>query len=102
MDALSLVVILAIVVEKLVELFKRLVYIMPFLPTKFRPLTIEIFSLALGILLAYESQINALDLLGVPTQDNIVGIIVTGLVIGKGSNFAHDFFHNFNQKGKKQ
>lgn len=98
MDALSLVVLLALVVEKVVELFKTLVYSLPFLPDKFRPLTLELISLASGILLAYETQINALTLIGVPTLDPFVGIVITGLVIGKGANFAHDFFHLFSKK----
>lgn len=98
MDALTLVVLLAVVVEKIVELFKTLVYSIPFLPDKFRPLTLELISLASGVLLAYETEINALDLVGVPTQHPLFGMIVTGLVIGKGSNFAHDFFHYFTKK----
>jgi hypothetical protein len=97
LDALSLVILLAIVVEKLVELFKVLVYAIPFFPDKFRPLTLELISLATGILLAYQTQTNALTIVGISTLNPIVGIIITGLVIGKGSNFAHDFFHRFSK-----
>jgi len=99
-DALSLVMLLAVVVEKVVELFKTLVYSIPFLQDKFRPLTLELISLGTGILLAYETQINALELIGIQTKDVLVGVIITGLVIGKGSNFAHDFFHYVNNKQK--
>lgn len=95
---LSSIFILAVVIEKLVELFKALVYALPFLPENFKPITLELISLGLGILLAYETNINALSLMGVETLDPLVGIIITGLVIGKGSNFAHDFFHYVNQK----
>lgn len=98
MDALSLIMLLAIVVEKVVELFKTLVYSVPFFPDKFRPFTLELFSLILGMLLAYEARMNALELIGVQTQDSLVGIIITGLVIGKGANFAHDFFSYFSKK----
>lgn len=99
-DALSLVVLLAVVVEKVVDLFKTIVSAIPFLPDKFRPLTIELISLATGILLAYETQVNALSLIGIQTKNEVVGVILTGLVIGKGANFAHDFFHRFNTKHK--
>lgn len=92
-DGISSIFILAIVVEKLVELFKTLVYAIPFLPEKFKPLTLELISLGTGIILAYEANINALTLMGVKISDPLVGVIITGLVIGKGSNFAHDFFH---------
>lgn len=93
MDAISSIFILAVVVEKLVELFKTLVYALPFLPEKFKPMTLELISLGLGILLAYETNINSLTLMGVETLDPLVGVVITGLVIGKGSNFAHDFYH---------
>lgn len=100
MDALSLVMLLAVVVEKVVDLFKTIVGSIPFLPDKFRPLTIELISLATGIFLAYQTQIDALSLIGIQTQNKSVGVIITGLVVGKGSNFAHDFFHYFNIKQK--
>ena len=97
MDGLSLVFILAIVVEKLVDIFKDVVYSIPFLPDKFRPLTLELLSLACGLLLAFQSNINALDLLNVKLSNPMIGIGITGLVIGKGANFAHDFFHTFSK-----
>ena len=42
MNELTLVFFLAIVVEKLVEILKDTVYAIPFLPDKFRPLTINL------------------------------------------------------------
>ena len=95
MDAISLVVLLAIGVEKVVDLLKNLVSLIPSLPDKIRPLALELISLGIGILLAYETQIDALAVIGVKTQHSYLGIIITGLVVGKGANFAHDFFHYF-------
>lgn len=100
MDVISSIFILAVVVEKLVDLFKTLVYALPFISDKFKPITLEMISLGLGILLAYQTQIDSLSLLGVEAQDPIVGMIITGLVIGKGSNFAHDFFQYVSLKHK--
>jgi len=100
LDGLALVFLLAVVVEKLVEIFKDIVYAIPFLPDKFRPLTLELLSLACGILLAFQTHINAFVLLNVQISDPMIGIVTTGLVIGKGANFAHDFFQSFND-GKK-
>jgi len=97
LDGLTLVFILAVVVEKLVEIFKGIVCAIPFFPDKFRPLTIELLSLACGLLLAFQSNINALDLLNVKISDPMIGIGITGLVIGKGANFAHDFFHSYSK-----
>lgn len=93
MDGLALVSLLAVVVEKLVEIFKDIVYAIPFFPDKFRPLTLEVLSLACGLLFAFQTNINALELLNVKLSSSIIGVGITGLVIGKGANFAHDFFH---------
>lgn len=101
MDGLALVFFLSVLVEKVVEIFKDIVYAIPVLPDKFRPLTLEVLSLACGVVLAFQSDINALELLDVKISNPRIGIVITGLVIGKGANFAHDFFHTFgkNKKG---
>ena len=62
MDGLALVFILAVLVEKVVEIFKDIVYVIPFFPDRFRPLTLEVLSLACGLVLAFQSDINALEL----------------------------------------
>jgi len=100
MDGLALVFFLAVVVEKVVEILKDIVYAIPVFPDKFRPLTLEVLSLACGIILAFQSNINALELLDVKISNPAVGIVITGLVIGKGANFAHDFFHSFSKNKK--
>lgn len=100
MDGLALVFLLAVVVEKLVDIFKDIVYAIPFFPDKFRPLTLELLSLACGLVLAFQSDINALELLNVKVSNPTIGIGITGLVIGKGANFAHDFFHSFGKNKK--
>jgi xanthosine utilization system XapX-like protein len=100
LDGIALVFLLAIVVEKLVQIFKDIVYALPFLPDKFRPLTLEILSLGCGLLLAFQTNINALELINVKIPNPMIGVGITGLVIGKGANFAHDFFGCFS-KGSK-
>lgn len=100
LDGLALVFLLAVVVEKLVEIFKDIVYSIPMFPVKFRPITLEILSLALGILLAFQTKINAFELLNVNVSNPIFGIATTGLVIGKGANFAHDFFQSYSKTKK--
>jgi len=100
MDGLTLVFILAIVVEKLVEIFKTIVYAIPFLPDEFRPLTLELISLACGLFLAFQADINAMELLKVKISNPMIGVGITGLVIGKGASFAHDFFRTTGNKQK--
>jgi len=100
MDGLALVFFLSVLVEKVVEIFKDIVYAIPVFPDKFRPLTLEVLSLACGVVLAFQSDINALELLDVKISNPGIGIVITGLVIGKGANFAHDFFHTFGKNNK--
>ncbi|WP_088185970.1 hypothetical protein [Desulfosporosinus sp. FKA] len=97
MDGLALISILAVVVEKLVDIFKDIVYAIPIFPNKFRPLTLELLSLTFGLILAFQCDVNALQLLNVNAINPITGVVITGLVIGKGANFAHDFFHTVGQ-----
>lgn len=97
MDGFALVSLLAIVVEKLVEIFKDIVCAIPFFPSKFRPITLEVLSLSCGLLLAFQTNINVLELLDVQISNPIIGVGITGFVIGKGANFAHDFFHSFSK-----
>ncbi|TGE33020.1 hypothetical protein [Desulfosporosinus sp. Sb-LF] len=97
MDGLALVFLLAVVVEKLVDIFKDVIYSIPFLPDKFRPLTLEVLSLACGLLFAFQANIDAFMLLNVKIMNPMIGVAITGLVIGKGANFAHDFFHSFSK-----
>lgn len=101
MDGLALVFLLAVVVEKVVEVFKDIVYAIPFFPDKFRPLTLQVLSLVCGLILAFQSNIDALQLLNVKIANPIIGVGITGLVIGKGANFAHDFFHTVGKDQKR-
>lgn len=92
MDGLGLILFLSVLLEKLMQLFKDIVAVIPVFPDKFRPLTLELLSLACGILFAYGTNLNAFEVFNVNFAYPQVGVIMTGLVIGKGSNFAHDFF----------
>ena len=100
MDGLTLVFFLAVLVEKVVEIFKDIVYAIPFFSDKFKPLTLEVLSVVCGVVLAFQTDINALELLNVKISNPTVGIGITGLVIGKGANFSHDFFHSFGKNKK--
>lgn len=100
LDGIALVLLLAVVVERLVEIFKDIVYAIPFLPDKFRPLTLELLSLACGIFLAFQTNINAFELLNIKISNAMIGIVTTGLVIGKGANFTHDFFQSYSKTNK--
>lgn len=44
-----------------------------------------------GVALAFAYGLDLLTAAGVPAQHPAVGVILTGLVIGRGSNYLHDF-----------
>ena len=100
MDGLGLILFLSVLLEKLMQLFKDIVAAVPVFPDKFRPLTLELLSLAFGILFAFGTNLNAFAVFNINFAYPQVGMIMTGLVIGKGSNFAHDFFSMYAKPNK--
>jgi hypothetical protein len=44
-----------------------------------------------GILLALQLQLCIFSAVGVPMRQEWVGMVVTGLLIGRGSNYMHEF-----------
>jgi hypothetical protein len=56
-----------------------------------KPLTLRYAAMGLGVLLAVAYQADLLALVGLISPISpYVGYVVTGLVIGRGSNFLHD------------
>lgn len=43
-----------------------------------------------GLLLALGTRLDLLEMIGVPTYIPYMGIVLTGLLISRGANFAHD------------
>jgi hypothetical protein len=53
--------------------------------------TLRYAAALVGVVLCVVYAVDALALLGLSSGWPIVGYIVTGLVVGRGSNFVHDF-----------
>lgn len=49
-----------------------------------------IVALIVGQAVAWTTQLDIFKLTGVPASNGIVGIIATGLLISRGSNYLHD------------
>lgn len=56
----------------------------------------RIGALILGVLLAIGSGLDILSLAGVPLKIPYLGMILTGLLISRGSNFIHDILSSVN------
>jgi hypothetical protein len=51
----------------------------------------RIGAVIVGLLLAIGTQLDLLQLIDIPTYIPYMGIVLTGLLISRGANFAHDF-----------
>lgn len=49
----------------------------------------------IGLAWAYQTDLIAILTQGAPST---VGVVLTGLIIGRGSNFTHDIISKFSQK----
>lgn len=76
------ILILAILVESIIE------HGLPFLPSVAKPYTAIV--LAVAVCVAYSADLLAL--LGLVPAYPIIGQILTGLVIGRGSNYLNDIW----------
>lgn len=52
----------------------------------------RIGALVLAILICTLASVNIFDLLGINLTYNIVGYILTGIIVSRGANFVNDLF----------
>jgi hypothetical protein len=86
-DVLVIVVVIALVIEKLVEQVKTMI------GAKAPPWVIFLVSAALGIAICTLFSINIFPALGLESEllvASYFGYAITGLICGCGSNFTHD------------
>lgn len=60
-------------------------------PPTARDLLLRYLAAAVGIALAFAYQVDLLTLFGLQPPAPWLGYLVTGVVLGRGSNFVHDF-----------
>jgi hypothetical protein len=53
-------------------------------------------ALAVGILISISTGLDVLKLINLPSKIPYVGIILTGILISRGSNFVHDILASIN------
>jgi hypothetical protein len=63
----------------------------PLLPIVAGPLMLRYIAAAVGIALCIAYRVDLLAILGIDSAWPIAGQVVTGLIVGRGSNFVHDF-----------
>lgn len=60
---------------------------------------VKFVALALGIIFAIVYKLDLLMMLGLEAISPYVGYVVTGLIIGRGSNYVNDFMSKFKDGG---
>lgn len=58
-------------------------------------------ALAFGELIAIGSNIDLMNAVGLPISIPYMGMILTGVIISRGSNFMHDFLDSINNFQKR-
>lgn len=98
MNGLSLVV-LAIICESIWETVKMAI------PYKLPDWGDRVGVMSIGILLSIASGMDLMIIIGIPLKIPALGMIFTGLLISRGSNFMHDILataNNMQQNTRKQ
>ncbi len=92
-DALTTIVVLALVVEFATEIIKNVISIRKGLG--------KALAILMGMILCVSTQTGLLQVFGLDTYYPIIDYLLTGLIISRGSNIIHDLFSRLNEsKGK--
>ena len=62
----------------------------------------RIGALVVALVLSIGVRLDILSLLGINTTIPLLGVILTGILISRGSNFIHDLLAKIGQVGKEQ
>lgn len=61
----------------------------------------RIGALVVCIIVVWSTDLDIMTTLGIPVKVKIIGIVLTGILISRGSNFVHDLFSSVNNISKK-
>ena len=94
-------VLVAALVEVLVEIIKPLyAWLEQVLGSLKADIEMDIVAaIAIATAFAFGAQMNILEVFGISLDWPVIGYVITGLLMSKGSNFLHDFFETFSVKG---
>lgn len=56
----------------------------------------QVTSLVVGLILAGTTGVDVLQILAIPSNVPVVGVILTGILISRGGNFVHELFDKLN------
>jgi len=94
MESWVIVVLLAVLVEAITQVFKTGVPESVVPPGWLWPAV----SAAIGIAMCVAARVDALSALGVEITVPFIGQVITGLLVSRGSNFLHDIWDKVNNR----
>lgn len=89
MEGITLILVLAITVEALVQYGKNIVAMA--LNKEYKTFATQLAAVVLAVLVCLATGADLYSLLGVSFAVPWLGILLTGVVISRGSNYASDF-----------
>ncbi|MCL2812614.1 MAG: hypothetical protein FWD25_12100 [Clostridia bacterium] len=94
MEAIGAVLLLAVVVEALIQVIKG------WLPTGASVVgwLWPVVGAIIGVALCLLADVDLLHLAGVDLKSPPIGMILTGLLISRGASFVHDIWANVNSR----
>ena len=93
-EMVTQLVIIAILVEALTEVFKSVF-------KDGRLNKSSILSIVVGLILAFTIDLDLFVAIGLTPTIPVIGVVATGLLISRGANFVHDTMSKINNKGVK-
>lgn len=87
MNVFFTLVVVAILAEAVWEILKNLI---PSTSDKVWSYINLVGSLLVGVLVAFVADVNIFALLGIDLKWPVVGVVLTGILISRGSNYIHD------------
>ena len=57
-------------------------------------------AIVVGIGVALLTNTNIFELLGIPIAYDVIGVVLTGVLLGRGSNYIHDLMSRLQTKDK--
>lgn len=89
METIAGISLLAVIIEGTVK------YLLGEAPDGFTRPYIQYITLGLGVVLSVLYQVDILAMIGLVSPIPYVGYVVSGLIIGRGSNYLNDIIGNF-------
>lgn len=89
MEGITLILVLAITVEALVQYGKNIVAMA--LNKEYKTFATQLAAVLLAVLVCFSTGADIYELLGVSFTVTWLGTLLTGIVISRGANYAADF-----------